>query len=148
MMDAMNKIKIRIRKNQKHLLLIFVIVLMILFLVIKMSDSLEVKQAKEEYNNIDFKNTFLLTAKELENSIGVIIITSGIENEEDFKNQIKILNKNLKKQNWLNFNVVNPNILGLWYLNDEANIKFKFLNKDIEPSWTHDLDVKDYIELN
>ncbi|MEG2348528.1 MAG: hypothetical protein RSB67_02640 [Clostridia bacterium] len=107
------------------------------------------QQILNKYNQDKMMDMFIEDCESVQNKITIYILNNSTLEESSFKNIINGLRKGIEKSD---FKIIDKAPItvwnGKWILTDEGNIKFKFANKNIEPDWKNNEQVKKYIVLN
>ncbi len=103
---------------------------------------------KETYNTSENKDKFLILVKDME----IRIVNHYINNITKTNSEAVVfekLNTEFKQKNWKTIDMKEPSQwIGEWSVDKTGAIKFKFLNKQMEPDWMNDQDVSKYIIKN
>lgn len=103
---------------------------------------------KETYSSKDSKERFLILVKDIELKI-VNEYMNTITTSKGFDLAVKNLNNEFNKKEWKTIGIEKPKEwIGNWSVDKTGAIKFKFLNKQMEPDWVNDIDVSKYIVKN
>lgn len=167
-MTNLKKKRIVIKDRKKFINRIFFLIIIILIIVIicmmfgnkKISKDMNIsqlnvnkysKQIKEEYEkdneNLEKVNLFISTQNNLQTDIYNYFYSTNLE--EDNLSKQKYVNEKLKKQNLSGISNVDLKYWnGTWFCDEYGNVKFKFTNSKIEPSWINNDRLDGYIELN
>jgi len=106
-------------------------------------------KAKSQYDTKEMKQQFLTKAQELSNVIYSKLLDGTVIDDKGLQDFIKNYNRVLATEYWESLGVTYSNQwIGIWYLDNNGFVKFKFATKEIEPSWIQDEDVKDFIVAN
>lgn len=160
-----NKVEIKNLKKFVTFIIISIIILFIIVLVILLLNkkenidentdisNLNVKkytsEIKEAYELDGKKDKFIEDYYYVQNGVGMYILNNSTLDNNSFESLLDKLNKTLAKKDWSEIEMEMPTSWnGKWSVNEKGNVKFKFSNKDIEPSWLSDESVKSLVELN
>lgn len=104
---------------------------------------------KNQYQKDGQEQKFLDEYDKIQNAVGSYAIDNTTMDKDSFKDIIKKLNNILSKDDWKDLNIEKPNYWsGKWSADDSAKLKFKFSEKDIEPSWVSDDKISDKVIKN
>ncbi len=152
---------INIQRLAISLLVIIALVIVIVKLVspakeIKTGTKIDDLNAKKyadlillEYEKNGQKEMFLSDYEKVQTKIGVYILNNSTLDDNSFSKISKDLNKELSKDKWGLIDIERPtNWNGKWSINEQGILKFKFNNKDIEPSWKNDTELQNKLIIN
>lgn len=106
-------------------------------------------RAKEIYNTEDMKDEFLNAVQEISQVVSARLLDGRVTDNASLEASIKNINSVLASNSWETLNTVRPTKwIGTWYLDSMGFLKFRFLNKTLEPDWVHDESVSEYVVLN
>lgn len=106
-------------------------------------------RAKEIYNTEDMKDEFLNAVQDISQAVSARLLDGRVTDNASLEASIKNINSVLASNSWDTLNTVRPTKwIGIWYLDSMGFLKFRFLNKTLEPDWVHDESVSDYVVLN
>lgn len=107
------------------------------------------KELLEEYDNEEGKKKFIEDYDYIQGEVGMYIMENFTEEEGSFMSIVNELNEELKKDNWEKIDYEKPKFWnGTYSVDDNGIVKFKFSNKNIEPSWKNDDDLYEKIIFN
>ena len=149
------------RKRFLIFITILVIIIAIVIIIIALNKKVEINEATnisnlnankyyeqilEKYNTQESKEKFIIEYNNIQNQIGVYIITNSTNEPDSFANLVNDVNKKILNKEFESFEVETPNFWnGTWSIDDKAKLKFKFENKKIEPNWINDEEVKNMV---
>ena len=114
-----------------------------------MNISKNAENIKAQYQKDDQKQKFLDEYDKIQSAVGTYAIGNTTMDKNSFKDIIKKLNNILAKDDWKDLDIENPSYwAGKWSVDDSAKLKFKFSQKNIEPSWINDDDISGKIIKN
>ncbi len=168
-LDKKNRKKIVIKNKKKFvkgiLTLAVIIILIIIFSFVifskekigsstdisKLNASKYLSEIKEEYeknnDNLEKVNLFISTQNALQTDIYNYFYSTNLE--EDNLTKQRYINEKFDKKDLKGISEVNLNYWnGTWICDEYGNVRFKFANKGIEPSWINNDRLNGYIELN
>lgn len=119
--------------------------------ILELNANKYVDEIKEEYekNNENFEkvNLFISTQNSLQSDIYNYFYSTSTD--EDNLAKQKYINEKLEKNDLTGVSSVDISYWnGTWFCDEYGNLKFKFANKKIEPSWINNSRLNGYIELN
>lgn len=101
------------------------------------------------YNRDGQAELFEKEMSRIQTAVGKYLMTNMTMEEESLQSVMEEISKELESDNWNNIlSNRSTYYLGTYSLDENANVKFKFKSKDIEPSWINDENVSKYIILN
>lgn len=107
------------------------------------------KQILTEYEKAGQKDKFLEDYEKVQTAVGMYILSNSTLEDDSFDKISKDLNKDLLKNDWKIVNEGRPSTWnGKWSINEQGVLKFKFDNKEIEPSWKNDNELSNKLILN
>lgn len=117
----------------------------------KLNSSKYSNEIKEEYeknnDNLEKVNLFISTQNALQTDIYNYFYSTNLE--EDNLTKQRYINEKFDKKDLNGISEVDLNYWnGTWICDEYGNVKFKFANKEIEPSWIDNIRLNGYIELN
>lgn len=156
-----SKIVIKDKKRFGIMLSILVFIVIILVVIIsnskiKIDDSTDLskldskkysKELLEKYNSS--KDKFLEDYEKIQGGVGLYIINNSTLAEDSFNNMYKAITDMFNGNDWSKIEVEkNTYWNGIWSIDEGGIVKFKFGNKDLEPSWIYDEDIAGKVILN
>lgn len=103
---------------------------------------------KETYSTQENRDQFLSLAKAIELKIANYYINTT-SSQEKFDIALDKLNEEFKQTEWKTIGMQDPKEwIGEWNVDKTGAVKFKFLNKQMEPEWINDVEVSKYIVKN
>lgn len=107
------------------------------------------EQILNQYEKDGMKENFLEYYDKLQTAIGMYILSNSTLDSNSFRNISDTLNNNLKKEDYSALGVEKSTVWnGYFSVDSNGVVKFKFKNKEIEPSWVKDNDLQAKIILN
>ncbi len=107
------------------------------------------KQILAEYEKDGQKDKFLQDYEKIQTSVGMYILSNSTLDDDSFTKISNDLNKDLAKDDWKIIDESRPTTWnGKWSINEQGVLKFKFDNKEIEPSWKNDSELSSKLILN
>lgn len=102
-----------------------------------------------QYEKDGMKENFLEYYNKLQTAIGMYILSNSTLDSNSFSNISNTLNDDLKKEEYSTLGVEKSTVWnGYFSIDSNGIVKFKFKNKEIEPSWIIDSDLQSKIILN
>lgn len=107
------------------------------------------KQIKEQYETDGEKSKFIEEYNKIQSAVGIYIMDNSTLDQNSFSQIVKKIKSELSKSDWKNLNIEKSTYWsGNWTIDDSGNVKFKFSQKSVEPSWSKDEEVSNIITLN
>lgn len=150
MTDKMNKNKkYRLGKKQKLVLMLLLIPIIISAIIILSNINKKIYIDEKLYTTSQLKEMFLQDAKKIELKVSNLLLDGSVTDQNSLDKKVEKINNWLKKDNWKKLDLVNIDRWnGIWFLDKNGMIKFKFASKEIEPNWIKDNEVAVYIVEN
>ena len=141
---------------------IFIILIILIVIIIKCIQGLSTssgmsklnskkhsQELLEKYNKDEMKKVFLEDYDTIQTAIANYIFNNSTVDEGSFLKIYEKINNELKNKNW-DIIGISKNLTwnGLWSINENGVLKFKFDIKDIEPSWINDENIIEKVNLN
>lgn len=102
----------------------------------------------EEYSKEGKKEQFLKLCEEMQQKSLAYVLENVTENADSYNTNLKTVQEIYRKKEFskLNINYDNVNYwVGTWSVDEKGNVKFKFADNSIKPSWTADNNINSYI---
>lgn len=140
--------------------LIFIIIIIIIIVCVSngnkgdsslssMDASKNVKELLSKYEASGMKEEFIKDYNEIQSKVGIYIMNNVTTDNSSFNNIVSDLNNVLKSNDWSKINLSkNDTWNGVWSLDKDGNLKFKFSLKKIEPSWVNEIELRTKLYLN
>ena len=111
--------------------------------------SKNLKELVAKYEASGMKEQFINDYNEIQSKVGIYIMNNVTTDNSSFNNIVSDLNNVLKSNDWSKINLSkNDTWNGVWSLDKDGNLKFKFSLKNIEPSWVNDAELRTKLYLN
>lgn len=115
----------------------------------KLNSKKHSQELLEKYNKDEMKKVFLQDYDMVQTAIANYIFNNSTVDEGSFIKIYEKINSELKGKNWDIIGIQkNSTWNGLWSINENGVLKFKFDIKQIEPSWINDEDIIEKIIFN
>lgn len=160
----MKKKKLRIGKLvitdlKRFLLSIIVFILIIVcicIVVLKINDNSDIKsddianisvsknhsKILEFYNKEGMREKFISDYNEVQKAVGMYIMNNSTLDNDSFSNIISSLNDEFKKEKWDESIIKKPTDWnGVWSVDENGIVKFKFSSAKIEPAYIDDKEI-------
>ena len=114
-----------------------------------MDASKNVKELLSKYEANGMKEEFIKDYNEIQSKVGIYLMNNVTTDNSSFNSIVNDLNNVLKSNDWSKINLSkNDTWNGVWSLDKEGNLKFKFSLKKVEPSWVNDTELRTKLYLN
>lgn len=101
------------------------------------------------YNTLEMKEKFVNDYEEIQKAVGMYILNNSTMESDSFSKIITTLNNEFSKDIWDEKIVNKPDTWnGIWRVDDDGKVKFKFATKKIEPDWINDDNIINMIQKN
>ena len=107
------------------------------------------EEIKLQYEQEGKDSVFMQDWNNVQDAVGRYLIENYPADPEMLVSLINNINETLKTDDWSKLNSQMPEMWnGTWSMRENGNMCFKFMNKEIEPSWATSLADQGYIILN
>lgn len=136
--------------KKKRIISIILLIPIIISVVIVLSNINKKTYIDEkEYETSELKEMFLQDAEYIELKLANHLLDGSVTDQNSLNKKVGKINKQLKSNNWSNLEMVKTNNWnGIWFLDENGFLKFKFSSKENEPEWIKDSQIALYIIKN